>query len=84
MQCCARVSASKFQVLLSLIRNGSRDTTFGWFIQFSAGPARTVVADLTPESVVCNATQATSVRLHTLTTEETDNLVRDYDTRLYI
>ena len=32
-----RVGASKFQVP---IRSGSRDTTFGWFIHFWAGPAR--------------------------------------------
>ena len=37
-QCCVRVSASKFQVL---IRSGSRDTTCRWFAHFLAGPART-------------------------------------------
>ena len=31
MQCCARVSASKFQ---ALIRSGSRDTTCRWFTVF--------------------------------------------------
>ena len=36
VQCSVRVSASKFQVQ---IRSGSRDTIFGWFIHFSAGPA---------------------------------------------
>ena len=38
MQCCVRVSASKFQVL---IRRGPRGTTCRWNIHVLAGPART-------------------------------------------
>ena len=36
MQCCVGVRASKFEVLN---RSGSRDTTSGWCIHFSADPA---------------------------------------------
>ena len=50
VQCCVRVSASKFQVL---IRSGSRDITCRWFTHFLAGPAHTIHGGSGSEAGYC-------------------------------